>query len=119
MGLVYISAIVSSGNIEKEDKFLVDSGATYTLLKKDIWQSLGLSPKRQIELILADGTKIIRNISECFIKLIYENVEGHTPVILGEEGDDENLIGVVTLEILGLILDPFKRELRPIKVILY
>jgi len=36
---------------------------------------------------------------------------------LGEEGD-EALLGVVTLEILGLIFDPFKRELRPIRMLL-
>ena len=29
MGLVYISAIVSFVNIEKEDNFLVDSGTLY------------------------------------------------------------------------------------------
>jgi len=37
--------------------------------------------------------------------------KGHTPVILGEE-DDEALLGVVTLEILGLVFNPFKRTLR-------
>jgi hypothetical protein len=33
-------------------------------------------------------------------------------VVLGES-EDENLLGVVTLEIFGLVLDPLKRELRP------
>ncbi len=28
---------------------------------------------------------------------------------------DENILGVVTLEIFGLVLDPFKRELRPMR----
>ena len=37
--------------------------------------------------------------------------EGHTPVILGEDGD-ESLLGVVTLEILGLIFNPFNRTLQ-------
>ena len=43
--------------------------------------------------------------------------EGHTPVILGEPGD-EALLGVVTLEILGLVLDSFKRTLRPMRALL-
>ena len=34
---------------------------------------------------------------------------------LGEPGD-EPLLGVITLENLGLVLDPFKRELRPMKL---
>jgi hypothetical protein len=32
-------------------------------------------------------------------------------VILGEPGD-EPLLGVITLEVLGLVLDPFKRTLQ-------
>jgi hypothetical protein len=36
-------------------------------------------------------------------------------VILGIPGD-EPLLGVVTLEILGLVLDPFQRTLRPMKL---
>ena len=42
---------------------------------------------------------------------------GHTPVILGEPGD-EALLGMVTLEVLGLVLDPFKRTLRPMRALL-
>jgi hypothetical protein len=28
--------------------FLVDSGATYSLLPVDVWQSIGLTPKRMV-----------------------------------------------------------------------
>jgi hypothetical protein len=38
-------------------------------------------------------------------------------VILGEEGD-EALLGTVTLEILGLVLHPFKRTLEPMRMML-
>jgi hypothetical protein len=38
-------------------------------------------------------------------------------VILGEDSD-EALLGVVTLEILGLVFDPFKRTLHPMKMLL-
>jgi hypothetical protein len=37
--------------------------------------------------------------------------------VLGES-EDENLLGIVTLKIFGLILDPFKRELRPIRALM-
>ena len=43
--------------------------------------------------------------------------EGHTPVILGEPGD-EALLGVVTLEILGLVFNPFNRTLQPMRMLL-
>jgi hypothetical protein len=34
------------------------------------------------------------------------------PVVLGEPGDDLPFLGVVTLEELGVVFDPFRRELR-------
>jgi hypothetical protein len=39
-----------------------------------------------------------------------------TPVIFGERGDS-TLLGAVTLEALGVILDPIKRKLRPLPMI--
>jgi hypothetical protein len=64
---------------------------------------------------LADGTLIDRDVSECHITL--PQGEGHTPVILGEAGD-EALLGVVTLEILGFVLNPFNRTLQPARLLL-
>ena len=45
------------------------------------------------------------------------SVLGPAPVIFGEEGD-EPLLGATTLESLGLILDPFKRRLIPMRMML-
>ncbi len=64
---------------------------------------------------LADGATVKRDVSECHITL--PQGEGHTPVILGEPGD-EALLGVVTLEILGLVLNPFTRILQPMRMML-
>jgi predicted aspartyl protease len=96
-------------------RFLVDSGATYSLLPKAAWQALGLTPKRKLSFVLADGTTVERSVSEAF--LVLPQGEGHTPVILGEEGD-EALLGSVTLEILGLMLNLFDRTLRPMRMLL-
>ncbi len=38
MGLVYLDAIVKHGEKKVEVRFLVDSGATYTVLEKKIWE---------------------------------------------------------------------------------
>lgn len=111
MGLTYIEGTVTGPTGRQHQvSFLVDSGAVYSLLPDQIWQGLGLEPKRTLTFTLADGTKIERQVSECHISLAGQ--EGHTPVILGEPGDDA-LLGAVTLEILGLRLDPFKRTLEP------
>ena len=83
-------------------RFLIDSGAYYTVLKKDIWQKLGLKEISRVSVILADGTVLERGVSEAIIELPTYG-EGHSPVILGES-EDENLLGVFTLEIFGLLL---------------
>ena len=116
MSITYVEGVVR-GPTDKEARvrFLVDSGATYTLLPHDVWRALDLSSKRSVAFTLADGTSIERQVSECHLTL--PEGEGHTPVILGEPGD-QALLGMVTLEILGLVLHPFKRTLEPMRMLL-
>ncbi|MDW8350289.1 MAG: aspartyl protease family protein [Anaerolineae bacterium] len=116
MGLTFIEGLVTgpSGK-QARVNFLVDSGATYTLLPDSVWRELELHPKRQMTFTLADGTAIVRPIAEAHIALA--GMDGTSPVILGEPGD-EALLGSVTLEVLGLVLDPFKRSLQPMRATL-
>ena len=83
--------------------------------KLDASALLKLTPKRTLKFTLADGTAITRDVSECRIRCSHG--EGHTPVILGKRGD-KALLGAVTLEILGLVLNPFSRELQPMQMML-
>ncbi len=117
MGITYTEGIVR-GPTGKESavRFLIDSGATYSLLPKTVWEAIQLGPKRDLDFSLADGTVVRRRVSECY--LVLPQGEGHTPVILGEPGDDEALLGVVTLEILGLVFNPFNRTLQPMRLLL-
>jgi predicted aspartyl protease len=68
-----------------------------------------------VQVILVDGTKVERKVSECVIAL--PQGRRHTPVMLGEAGD-EALLGMVTLEELRLILNPFTRQLQPMRMML-
>lgn len=109
--VTYVEGVVSGEDNQSETlQFLVDSGTNYTLLPHATWNNLGLKPFRTMEFLLADGTVVERQISACRMSL--DAGEQHTPVILGEPGDDQALLGVVTLEEMGLVFDPFKRELR-------
>jgi clan AA aspartic protease len=111
MGITFVDGTVTGPNGQTDAlRFLVDSGANYTLLPEATWKKLGLEPKRSMEFTLADGTIVERNVSECQIEL--DVGRQHTPVVLGEPGDDLPLLGVVTLEELGVVFDPFRRELR-------
>ena len=116
MGITYIDGVVTGPTGEQATvSFLVDSGATYTLLPEKDWRTLGLSAKRSVTFTLADGTRVEREVSECHLAI--PQGEGHTPVILGQH-DDQALLGVVTLEILGLVLNPFNRTLQPMRMLL-
>jgi len=79
-----------------------------------VWQAIGLAPKRTVTFSLADGTKVERQVSECHIAL--DVGDGHSPVVLGEPGD-EALLGVVTLETIGLVFNPFTRTLHPMRLL--
>lgn len=116
MGITYMHGEVTgpSGNRVSLD-FLVDSGAHYTVLPHEAWNAIGLSPQRRQRFSLADGTHIERDISECHISLL--EGAGHTPVILGEPGDVA-LLGVITLEELGLVFNPFNRTLQQARLLM-
>ena len=116
MGITYVEGTVSGPTGKRATlEFLVDSGAKYTLLPFKNWKAIGLKPVRRLTFVLADGTKVKRNISECYINL--PQGKTHTPVVLGKPGD-EALLGVVTLEELGLVLNPFQRSLQPARMMM-
>ncbi len=116
MGITYVEAELGGPTGKRTSvRLLVDSGATYSLLPEAVWKAIELTPKRTMSFALADGTTIQRNVSECH--MAFPQGEGHTPVILGEPGD-EGLLGVVTLEIMGLVLNPFSRNLQPMRLLL-
>ena len=117
MGISYIQGTVRGpSGTEATVRFLIDSGAIYSLLPEPVWQAIGLAPLREMDFSLADGTIIRRSVSEC--RLALPQGEGHTPVVLGQPGDAEPLLGVVTLEILGLVFDPFRRTLHPMRALM-
>ena len=116
MGITYVEAEAVGPTGKREAlRLLVDSGATYSLLPEPVWRAIQLEPTREMSFSLADGTQVVRRISSCRLSL--EQGEDHTPVILGEPGD-EALLGVITLEILGLVLNPFNRTLQPLRAML-
>ena len=91
-------------------RFLVDTGALYTVLPERVWRALRLRPMSTAEFGLADGTAIVRAVSEARFEIARRTAT--SPVVLGER-DDAPLLGAVTLETLGLMVNPLTREVRP------
>jgi predicted aspartyl protease len=116
MGLTSVTMLVKGKRgRSRKVKMLVDSGAVWSVLPKDVWEALGLKAERSHGFSLADGTVIERNVSQCRFR--YEGNEAWSPVVLGEEGDVA-LLGCVTLETLVLVLNPFDHSLRPMRLLL-
>jgi len=115
VGITYVQGRVRGpGGVEAAVEFLIDSGAMYSLLPERIWRAIGLKPEEYMDFRLADGTKVRLPVSECVISL--PQGEHHSPVILGDPGDVQPLLGVVTLEVLGLVFDPFHQTLHPMRL---
>jgi len=95
--------------------FLVDSGAIYSVVPERTWKSLGLTPTRFAEFALADGSVVGRRVAEA--RFTIAGLTATSPVVCGEPHDSA-LLGAVTLETLGLMLNPLSREVLPMRLLL-
>jgi predicted aspartyl protease len=93
--------------------FTVDSGAGYSLVPEKVLQELGIEPHTTKSFFLANGDEIQRKMGNAGFEYLGEIA--CAPVIFAEEGDAA-LMGVTTLEGFGFVLDPFRRELRPMSM---
>ena len=118
MGLTVLELEVANPakpRVTEKIEFLIDSGAIYSVVPAPILRKLGIKPFAHEEFRLADGSKIIRRKGGALFR--YQEKIGVADVIFGEKGDIV-LLGAFTLEALGLALDPLRRELRPLPMIL-
>lgn len=95
--------------------FLIDSGAVYSLVPSSTLKRLGIRPHRRVEFALADGRTLTRRVGDAYFE--FQGQGAAAPVIFGEKGD-EPLLGATTLGSIGLVLDPFKRRLIPMRMML-
>src|SRR5256885_16576279 len=118
MGLTNQKLIVKENRRSRRKtsvRFLIDSGAVYSLVPAPTLKKLGIRPHRRVDFALADGTTITRQVGDAYFE--FQGEGGAAPVIFGEKGD-EPLLGATTLESLGLVFDPFKCRLMPMSMLL-
>ena len=106
---------VANPEMTEELDFLVDSGAIYSVVPREVLGRLGVQPLGQQEFRLANGARIVREKGVALFR--YGDRVGGADVIFGEP-EDALLLGAFTLESLGLCLDPLRRELLPVPMIL-
>jgi predicted aspartyl protease len=119
MGKVMVTVEVygtdgASGKSEAIE-LVADTGATLTVLPREMLLRMGVSPIRRsdgtayrVTAQLATGQKVEREVGE--VRLRVEGDSLTTRVLFGEAGD-AGLLGVIVLESLGLTVDPVRRRL--------
>lgn len=113
MGLTYLDLKVTSVDNPKKSRvqrFLIDSGATYSILPSSVLKELDVKPIDTQKFILANGETIEKSVGEA--RFEFRGKTRTAAVVFGE--DDIFLLGATTLENLGLILDPISRQLKPL-----
>ena len=90
---------------------LVDTGATFTKVPRELLERLGAPAESAYTAELADGSRIERTRGRTIIRL--EGKEFPTTVTFGEEGE-QNLLGATALEDAMLAVDPHSQRLLPV-----
>lgn len=118
MGLTNVRIGVESlsGGMRRDVELLVDTGALYSIVPASLLKEVGVRPTQRLEFEVADGRMILRNVGEA--RFFYDGRNAVSNVIFGEE-NDAAVLGVVTLEQMGLEVDPARRQIRPGRLILY
>lgn len=92
-----------------EGLFLVDTGATDSLVPRPYLESIGLRPRGRRVYELADGRETTMDITVGELEFMGETVGG---TILFGDADTEPLLGVTALESVGIEVDPTNQRLK-------
>lgn len=112
MGATHVTVRITNPADEErywEGLFLVDTGATDSLVPRPHLEAIGLKPEGKRLYQLADGSDLSLDVTLAKIEFMGEFVGG--TVIFG--GDDaEPLLGVTALESVGIEVDPVNQRLK-------
>ena len=84
MGLTYVDADISNPARPRRSqrlKFLIDTGAFYTVIPASVLPKLGIKPHSRRTFTLADGSQITRRIGDVLFR--FDTRQGASPVIFG------------------------------------
>ena len=98
-----------------EVDFVLDSGFAYAVAPEGLLRRLGVEATGEEVFFLGTGEKVVRRTGDAHF--VMGERSGYAKVMFGEPGD-VNLVGTRTLEALGLMLDPFTRELTPLPTVM-
>jgi aspartyl protease family protein len=91
-------------------KMLVDTGATFSVIPESLARALGVKRlRRSVAITLADGRRVKLGAGTAIFRI----GEREAPATILVGGVVEPILGVETLEALGLTVDARRRRLAP------
>lgn len=96
-------------------ELLVDAGAVYTVINGKALGEIGIEAIDKMEFRSISNEKLIRKIDVSEIEV--RGRKWLTNIIFGENADNE-VLGVTTLEQLGLQVDPVSKQIKPLPLYL-
>ena len=116
----YVRVKVKVRNIQKpkletELELLADTGAIYTIIPREQLENLKIKPKGKRRFKTADGRTIEREVGAAEVEIKGQST--YSIIVYGEP-EDAHVLGITTLEELGLQVDPITGELKPLELLL-
>jgi predicted aspartyl protease len=95
--------------------FTVDSGAIFSVVPSESSRAIGIDPEQRETFWPGDGRKVKRDVGWALFEM--HGRRAPSRVVFGRR-DDACVLGMVTLDELSLSLDPRKRRLRPLRLMI-
>jgi len=92
-----------------ETELIVDTDSTYTWIKRERLEAIGVKPSKARKFRTMEGKTIEREVGEAVIECLGERAMG---IVVFAERDDVEVMGVVALESLALEVDPVTQQLK-------
>ncbi|MCY3021275.1 MAG: retroviral-like aspartic protease family protein [Planctomycetota bacterium] len=109
MGHVYQNVTLSANKKATRVRMFVDTGATFSVISPKLAEKIGLvGLKKSYRLSLATGLRVTMKAGAAIVRLLGR--EAPSIVLVGNV--EEPILGVETLEALGLAVDPACGKLR-------
>jgi aspartyl protease family protein len=117
MGYVRVRGSVANSvdhSLKVELEFIVDTGAIYTVIPKSVAEKIKLKETRKRKFKTGGGL-IELPVSEAYLTI---EGEGVTSLLAIGGENTPVLLGVTTLELLGLQVDPVNGKLKPLDLLI-
>ncbi len=120
MVMGYVKVATKIGNPADRSKsirldLLADTGAIYTAIPASLLEKISIEPKSTRRFKLANGKVEQYPTGEAYVEVAGEGV---TSVVAFLPEGSTPILGVTTLELLGLQVDPTTGELKPLELLL-